>query len=80
MHSHVQKMEQRQEISNNKPDLQPKLPYQGIFLRVLVLGIDEIDLVKPGKKEIKEGIQQQTEKQQTKEKQEIVQTYRTETS
>lgn len=80
MHSHVQKMEQRQEISNNKPDLQPKLPYQGIFLRVLVLGIDEIDLVKPGKKEIKEGIQEQTEKQQTKEKQEIVQTYRTETS
>lgn len=80
MHSHVQKMEQRQEISNNKPDPQPKLPYQGIFLRVLVLGIDEIDLVKPGKKEIKEGIQQQTEKQQTKEKQEIVQTYRTETS
>lgn len=80
MHSHVQKMEQRREIDNDKPDPQPKLPYQGIFLRVLVLGIDEIDLVKPGKKEIKERIQQQTEKQQTKEKQDIVQTYRTETS
>lgn len=59
-------MEQRLEIGNHRPDPQPKVPYQGIFLTVPMLGIDEIGLTKPRGKTIKELIQQHSGDQQSR--------------
>lgn len=62
----MQIVEQRLEIGNHRPDPQPKVPYQGIFLTVPTLGIDEIGLTKPRGKTIKELIQQHSGDQQSR--------------